>query len=246
MKTIAVYNNKGGCSKTTTAVNFAYNLTCLGHRVLVIDMDPQGNASSFFRKYDLSRPSSRELLTGTKAPTRCIRKTKYEGLDLVPSNISLRYVNAGELIGGMDTLRLAEFAYGSRYDYCIIDCPPSVDFLIEVIMAAAEEVIIPIKPDCFSLDGLSTVQDVIQEFGNGRLTGRCLITQFYRNKNSVAVINRMMDEQEAAVYDNVIRRDSAVDRSLMVRRPLSRCASRSKAAQDYLDFTKEYLSGEGR
>ncbi|MCI8950055.1 MAG: AAA family ATPase [Lachnospiraceae bacterium] len=244
MKTIAIYNNKGGIAKTTTAVNFAYNLTCLGYRALVVDMDPQGNASSFFQKYDLSKPSVKELLTGSNAPARCIKRTKYKGLDIIPSNINLRYLRPDELAGGTDTLRRMGAVYGSRYDYCVIDCPPSVDFLIEVIMAAADDVIIPIKPDCFSLDGLSTVQDVIQEFGCGRLSGRCLVTQFYQNKNSVAIISRVVDEQAAAVYDNVIRRDSAVDRSLTAHKPLTRCASRARAAQDYMDFTKEYLEQE--
>lgn len=243
MKTIAVYNNKGGIAKTTTAVNFAYDLTCLGYQVLVVDMDPQGNASSFFRRYDLSKPSAKELLTAPGAPARCIKRTKYNGLDIIPSNINLRYLRPEELAGGVDALRRRGEIYGGRYDYCIIDCPPSVDFLVEVIMAAADDVVIPIKPDCFSLDGLSTVQDVIQEFGGGRLSARCLVTQFYRNKNSVGIISRLADEQ-AAIYDNVIRRDSAVDRSLTAHKPLAKCASKAKAALDYMDFTKEYLGRE--
>ena len=83
MKTIAIYNNKGGCGKTVTAVNMAYNLTAMGWRTLVIDMDPQGNASSFFRRYDLFRPSVMELLTGRLAPSRCIYRTVYPMLDII-------------------------------------------------------------------------------------------------------------------------------------------------------------------
>lgn len=244
MKTIAIYNHKGGIGKTVTAVNFAYNLTDKGYRVLVIDMDPQGNASSFFRKYDLNRPSVRELLTGIKRPSRCIYRTSYKNLDIVPANMWLREVSPEELIGGITTLENACFAVNSKYDYCIIDCPPSVDFLIEVVMAAVDHVIIPMKPDRFSADGLGTVHDIIREFSHGRVTAGCLFTQFSRNKDSVKIVNEVLLTQEIQVYQNAIRRSRAVDHSLIVKKALARCASKSAAAQDYKDFTEEYLREE--
>lgn len=245
MKTIAVYGHKGGIGKTVTAVNFGYNLSQKGHRVLVADMDPQGNASAFFRKYDLNKPSMKELLTGVQIPSRCVRRTAFRNLDIIPANINLREVTVGSLIGGVDTLKNALWALNVKYDYCIIDCPPSVDFLIEVIMAAADEVIVPMKPDRFSVDGLGTVVDVIDEFGGSGVPVGCLFTQFYRNKDTVKAVGMVGNMDRIFVYENAIRRCSAVDHSIYVRRPLAKCASKSTAACDYKDFVDEYLKKEG-
>ena len=244
MKVIAIYNHKGGTGKTVTSVNLAYELTEKGYRVLVIDMDPQGNASSFFKQYDLNKPGTAELLTGRRVPTRCARRTAFKNLDIVPTNINLRQVYPEELIGGRETLKCACFVYSSKYDYCIIDCPPSVDFLIELVMDAADDVIVPMRPDRFSADGLRTVSDIIEDFGHGRLTVGAVFTQFTRNRDSVRTVHSILETQMIPVYGNVIRRSSAVDHSILVRRPLARCASRSTAAQDYRDFLEEYLAKE--
>lgn len=247
MKMIAIYNNKGGCAKTVTAVNMAYNLVLMGKRVLIVDMDPQGNASSFFRRYDLNRPSVKDFLSGKKTLYKCIKKTLYNGLDIMPSNILLRELKANELF--MDSLSLKGIKMEKQsmdYDYCIIDCPPSADFLIEVVMAAAEDVIIPVKPERFSADGLGTVQEIIREFGKGKLTAACLFTQYYKAKDTLKAIEYILQTQQINAYDNVIRRTSAVDHSVLMRRPLLKCASKSTAAFDYMDFTKEYLDKEGK
>jgi len=244
MKVIAVYNHKGGIGKTVTAVNFAYDLSVKGKRVLVVDLDPQGNASSFYQRYDLNKPSIKEVLTGEKAADRCIRRTKYQAVDIIQGNLNLREVTAETLRGGKEALSDALRSVTVRYDYCIIDCPPSVDYLIEVIMAAADDVIIPLNPDRFSADGLGSVLDIIREFGGQRITSGCLFTKFYRNKDTLQAVREIIRTTEIGVYDNVIRRCSAVDHSTLVRKPLAKCASRSAAAQDYVDFTAEYLERE--
>lgn len=245
MKIIAVYNNKGGCAKTVTSVNLAYNLSSMGYRVLVVDMDPQGNASSFFRRYDLNKPSVKDFLNERNTLHQCIRRTLYKGLDIMPSNIQLRGLRSYSLVSGEKALQRIKTENKSQmYDYCIIDCPPSADFLIEAIMAAADDVIIPLKPERFSADGLGMVQEIIRDFGGGRLSAACLFTQYYKAKDTIKAIEYIIKTQQMDTYDNVIRRTSAVDHSVLVRRPLLKCASKSTAALDYMDFTKEYLEKE--
>lgn len=245
MKTIAVYNNKGGIGKTVTSVNLAYELTVRGYRVLLIDTDPQGNASSFYRRYDLTKASVTELLMGAR-PTRCKWRTRFKNLDIVPANSNLRTVDPGKLVAGVGTLRLALWVYENDYDYCIIDCPPGVGFLIEVVMDAVEDVIIPLNPDVFSTDGLGTTLDVIREFGDPRVHAGCLFTAFYKNRETVALVQNVMSIMDVMVYNNLIRRCGAVSHSLKARKPLAKCASRSTAAEDYRDFTDEYLEREDK
>lgn len=245
MKTIAVYNNKGGIGKTVTSVNLAYELTVRGYRVLLIDTDPQGNASSFYRRYDLTKASVTELLMGAR-PTRCKWRTRFKNLDIVPANSNLRTVDPGKLVAGVGTLRLALWVYENDYDYCIIDCPPGVGFLIEVVMDAVEDVIIPLNPDVFSTDGLGTTLDVIREFGDPRVHAGCLFTAFYKNRETVALVQNVMSTMDVMVYNNLIRRCGAVSHSLKARKPLAKCASRSTAAEDYRDFTGEYLEREDK
>lgn len=241
MRTLVLYNHKGGVAKTVTAVNFAYNLSEAGYRVLVVDMDPQGNASSFFRRYDINKTSIRELLVGEKSPSRCCFRTNYKGIDIIPANFRLREVTPKGLAAGRETLKLGLWAISDRYDYCIVDCPPSIDFLTEVVISAAEEVVIPLKPDRFSTDGLGTVMDVINGFGSDNVIAKGLFTQFYRHRDLLASVRDVMSTSGVSMYDNVIRRCAAVDHSIRVKKPLMKCASRSTAAQDYKDFTLEYL-----
>lgn len=244
MKTIAIYNHKGGVGKTVTTVNVAYNMTACGKRILVVDMDPQGNTSSFFRRYDLNKVSVKELLTGECVPSRSIKRTRYPSLDIIPANIRLRELNATMLIGEDTTLKSALWAVENKYDYCIIDCPPSVDFLAEVIMKAANEVIVPMTPDGFSADGLASVLDIVREFCGVDVLVGCLFTKFYRNKETIKVIQNVINTHDVEVYDSVIRRCSAVDRSVNGRKPLLKCASKSAAALDYMEFAEEYLRRE--
>lgn len=241
MRTSVIYNHKGGVAKTVTTVNLAYNLAEDGYRVLVVDMDPQGNASSFFHKYDINRASVKDLLVGKYHSDRCCFRTSYKRVDILPANVCLREVTPNMLIKGRETLRSGLERISDTYDYCIIDCPPSVDFLTEVIMAAAGDVIIPLKPDRFSADGVGTVLEVVKSFGCEHVVVKGLFTQYYRHKDALKSINSIMTTSEVAVYENVIRRCSAVDHSILVRRPLAKCASRSIAAADYKDFAAEYL-----
>lgn len=245
MKVIAVYNHKGGVGKTVTAVNFAYNLSAIGYRVLLIDMDPQGNSSAFYGRYNINKASIADVLTGYAKISRCIYRTRYQGLDIIQANMTLRSVTPKQL-GSAREFKLATelLEVEDKYDFCIIDCPPSVGFLIEAVMATATEVIVPMKPDRFSADGLDSVIDLVNEFGSPSIEIGCLFTQFYRCKDTIRAIKRVQDTTNVPIYASAIRRSCAVDHSIYARRPLIKCASRSTTAEDYLEFTKEYLEKE--
>ena len=117
MKTIAFYNNKGGVGKTTLAANVGYNLSTMGYRVLLVDCDPQGNLSSFFCRYDLTKKGLMQALGGQP---RCIYRTAYRGLDILPGNI---YSEA--LTPQPQTMATLLQGYAAHYDYCILDCAPA-------------------------------------------------------------------------------------------------------------------------
>ena len=117
MKTIAFYNNKGGVGKTTLAANVGYNLSTMGYRVLLVDCDPQGNLSSFFGRYDLTKKGLMQALGGQ---LRCIYRTTYRGLDILPGNI---YSEA--LTPQPQTMSALLQGYAAHYDYCILDCAPA-------------------------------------------------------------------------------------------------------------------------
>lgn len=113
MKTIAFYNNKGGVGKTTLVANVGYNLSAIGYRVLMVDCDPQGNLSSFFGRYDLTRKGLMQALEGQQ---RCIYRTKYHGLDILPGNIY-----SESLTPQPETMENVLQQYAEKYDWCILD-----------------------------------------------------------------------------------------------------------------------------
>lgn len=240
MKTVAIYSHKGGVGKTMTAVNLSYNLTVYNKRVLLVDMDQQGNASSLYRCYDLSKKSVYDILTGKCIPSATKRRTRYKNLDIIPANIELGELRYGELPKGCRTLAEALFALAGRYDYCIIDCPPSAGMCVKMALMAADEVIIPIKASMFAKEGLSTVLDTIADAGEINVAG-CLFTMFSRNATTLNIISDVINTYDCPAFENVIRRSSSVEYSEFRKKPLLKCASRSTAALDYMDFTEEFL-----
>ena len=238
MQTVAILNNKGGVGKTTTAVNLAYNLTELGQRVLLIDMDPQGNASLFFKKYDLSKKSIYDVMMGQERLSRAIRRTHYDNLDIIPANIKLQSLNENtyhvELYKKLWNVK-------ERYEFCIIDCPPALSEPTRAALEAAELTIIPIKATEYAKAGLSTVMDIAEQYNS---SVQCLWTMYSRGKHEKEIMGEII-ERGYGVYENVIRRSAAVERSELRHKPLQKCARTSPATLDYMEFTKEFLEDMG-
>ena len=162
---IAILNQKGGCGKTTTAVNLAAALAINGKKVLIVDMDPQGNATTGFgiEKNEVTR-TIYPVLTGECNLQDAILDTEIPGLDVIPSNIALSgaEIELSKEVGYHTILDLAMEGVSEGYDYIFIDVPPSLGILTINCLVAADSVIIPIQAEFYALEGMADLLEAIQ------------------------------------------------------------------------------------
>ena len=239
MHVTAVENYKGGTAKTTTASNLAYELSCAGYRTLLVDMDPQQNAAYLLRakprKVNLENAITMKANV-KKAIQRCVFSknlfllTGADGMDSLELNyIDLRFI--------LDECR-------EDYDYCIIDCNPGMTMLTVNALVAADDVIIPLVPDAFGAAGLEKIKDYIdqaREYNEGIRVIGCVATMFNGRASQLRAIRKIMEKNVIPVFVTCISDSEAVNTALERRKPISLHRSRSSAAKDYRDFTKEYV-----
>ena len=250
MRTVAFINLKGGTGKTVSAANFAHILTAVHHkRVLLVDGDKQGNASQYFELYG-SQDGTAALLTKQDTDIMStIYQTQYKGLDVITSNMDL-YTADRELYGdSADTsgkLAVALTYVQDDYDFCIIDNGPAVDMATLNVLAAADDVLIPIRPDEFSFSGLldlvAQVQ-AVQESVNPGLVLRGAFFTHWQNREAFRQARRSLEESEICpVFQTVINYNPKVPESTLEEKPLCVFAPRSWAAIQYKKLTAEYLN----
>lgn len=215
--TVAIANQKGGVGKTTTAINVATAMAAIGWRTLLLDLDPQGNASTGLGiKGDAREHSSYDLLIEDMPLAQCVRTTDIPGLDLIPAtqDLSGAEVELVSVEGRTERLRAALTKPGvaTRYDMCFIDCPPSLGLLTLNALTAADTLLVPLQCEFFALEGLSqllqTVERVQQRFNPDLGIVGVVLTMFdRRNRLTDQVAEDVRDCLGHLVFESVIPRN---------------------------------------
>ena len=248
-KIIAIANQKGGVGKTTTAINFSTLLAKKGKKVLLIDADPQGNATSGVGMDKNVELSVYDLIIDSDIdPKETIQKTEIKNLSICPSNINLAGAEV-ELVSMMSReYRLKEKLdiIKENYDYIIIDCPPSLGLITLNSFTAADSVLIPVQCEYYALEGLgqllNTVQLVQKHLNKDLQIEGALLTMYdIRTNLSNQVVKEVNRYFENKVYKTVIPRNVKLSEAPSYGMPISIYDPRSKGAKSYEKFVKEFL-----
>ena len=248
-KTIAITNQKGGVGKTTTAINLAAALAELGKKILVIDTDPQGNMTSGFgvNKNEVEN-TVYELMLGSCSTEEAIIKNVKEGVDMIASNVNLAAVEI-ELIDDDNrnyVLKNEIEWVKDKYDYIIIDCPPSLSMLTVNAMTTADSVIVPIQCEYYALEGLSQLIHTVNLVKNGLnpeldLEGVVFTMYDSRTNLSAQVVENVKDNIQTKVYQTVIPRNIRLAEAPSYGQPISEYDPKSAGAEAYKNLAKEVI-----
>ena len=247
-KIIAVANQKGGVGKTTTSVNLSAAFAEMGKKVLLIDCDPQGNATSGLGiEKDGLELSIYDALINDTPMEEIILQTQF-GLDMVPSVIALAGAEV-ELVNLDDKqyrLKKAVELIKDKYDYILIDCPPSLGHVTLNALTAADSVLLPLQCEFYALEGLSqllsTVQ-LVQEQLNGDLRIEGLVLTMYDSRTNLAeqVVEEVKTHFPDMVYATKIPRNVRLSEAPSFGKPIFAYASSSKGAQAYMSLAEEVI-----
>ncbi len=255
MRVISIISLKGGVAKTTTSVNMAYILCKMGHRVLLIDNDKQGNASKTFGLYDPDDNDTvaRIMLDRGLDVREIIKATPYSEtgkgtLDIITANMDLLEANLRTIVdtGRQQQTRFkkALAAVSDNYDFCIIDNAPDINMSIINALVVSDDLIIPIMIDQYSFDGLEILTEQIEqtrEDFNPALTFRgCLVTQ-YRRADVQEQGAEVLDSGYPIFKSRIRRTENKVNESTFAGKPVAEYSVRCGASQDYKKFVNEYL-----
>jgi len=257
MRIITVANQKGGVGKTTTAINLATALAAIGERVLLIDLDPQGNASTGLGIDRRERSvSSYDVLTGHSSIEQAAMQTAVPGLSIVPSTLDLlgiemEIANAPDRVLKLRNALRAHAQQSGAFTYVLIDCPPSLNLLTLNSMAAADSVLVPLQCEFFALEGLSQLLATVDQMRgsvNPALSIQGIVLTMYDGRNNLA--NQVVEDVRAhmgeKVYETVIPRNVRVSEAPSYGKPAILYDLKCSGSQAYLQLASEVIRRERR
>lgn len=239
MKVITVWNLKGGVGKTTTTVNVAYDLSVAGYKVLVIDMDPQTNATPFFTKANENGRTIRNVLLDPTKISTSICKSKYENLNIIKGSTLLKDTDVTDING----LAIALDAIKEQYHYILIDCRPTNEGLTKSALEVADMVLTPIQLDGFCRDNLREVSNTLDSLENQDLEWKIFVNKIRNTQAQRKIYTDLMEYQNYPIVETCISERASVPNALFQRKPLLRHARKNVATLDYLDLVQELALG---
>ena len=251
-RVLALANQKGGVGKTTTAINLGTALAAIGERVLILDLDPQGNASTGLGIDRRSRQKSTySVLVGDHSLAETIQETSVPRLSISPSTMDLSGVEL-EIAAERDRayrLRRAVETLGSDYSYVLIDCPPSLNLLTINAMTAADAILVPLQCEFFALEGLSQLIKTVEQVKatlNPGLTIHGIVLTMYdaRNNLSAQVVDDVRQFMGDKVYQTIIPRNVRVSEAPSYGKPVLLYDLKCVGSQAYLRLASEIIQRE--
>jgi chromosome partitioning protein len=251
-KVIAVTNQKGGVGKTTTAINLAASLAANDFRVLLIDSDPQGNATTGLGiEKQPNHPTIYDALLGDGDLKDIAVATGFQGLDIVPADKNLVAANLELVSQPRREFRLQDKMSQIRgiYDYILIDCPPALDLLTLNDLLAADSVLIPIQCEFFALEGISELfvtLDRIRDSFHHNLTIEGILLTMFDDRTTLArqVADDLRDFFKNEILKTIIPRNIRLAEAPSYGKPILTYDVRSKGAESYIQLAKEILANE--
>lgn len=254
-KAIAIFNQKGGVGKTTTNINLAACLAMKGKKVLVLDIDPQGNTTSGLGipKRNLPCTSYDLLIEESINPFDAIYRTSVENMDIIPASVDLAgaEIELVKIAGREKKLQIALDQVRDEYDYIFVDCPPSLSLLTINALTAVDSVLVPIQCEFYALEGvsqlMSTIELVRQSFNPTLTVQGVLLSMFDGRANlSIQVAEEVKNYFGDKLYSTVSPRNVRLAEAPSYGVPITQYDPSSKGAKAYMAFADEFLSTDGR
>jgi len=253
-KSIAIFNQKGGVGKTTTTINLAACLAMRGKEILILDIDPQGNTTSGMGISKKGRDNTiyEILIEENFDPNNAILKTSVERLSIIPASerLAAAEVELVEMEGREKRLKKALDQIRNKFDFVLIDCPPSLGLLTINSLTAVDSVLIPNQCEFYALEGVSQLMstvDLVKKNFNPQLEIQGVILSMFdgRTNLSIQVVDEVKNYFKEKVYRTIIPRNVRLAEAPSYGIPITEYDPYSKGAQAYMEFAEEFLESEG-